>query len=101
MGKKIALYSGAILAAILSIATVALAQSSSNFDLSWRALSAGGGRRLSVNYIMEDSVGQMAAGTLKSANNEIVAGFVQSFATSDGGGDDEDHTASFIPFVVK
>jgi len=100
MRKKIILCITAIIICLFSITAVVMAQSSSNFDLSWRTLSGGGDQQRSANFIVEESVGQMAAGTITSANHEIVTGFIQSFVAPDDN-EEEDKGASFIPFVAK
>lgn len=77
MRKKTILYIAAIVVAILSITSVVMAQTSANFDLFWHNNAAGGGQRQSASFAIQDSVGQMTAGTTTSANNQILAGFVQ------------------------
>ncbi len=59
----------------LMLTGVALAQVSTNFDLSWHLLSGGGGARDSANYRVDDSLGQWAKRTSSSANHGIEPGF--------------------------
>lgn len=59
----------------LMLTGVALAQVSTNFDLSWHLLSGGGGSRSSADYQLDDSLGQWADGSSSSANYEIEPGF--------------------------
>ncbi|MGA9349284.1 MAG: CSLREA domain-containing protein [Anaerolineae bacterium] len=65
---------GTLLAAI-SLATIALAQSASGFDLWWHVIAGGGGRSASASYAVNGSIGQPAAGTLNSANYRLGVGF--------------------------
>ena len=67
---------GVISAISLLFAGVILAQSSTNFILSWFTTSSGGGQHSSANFIVQDSIGQTASGASASANFVINAGFV-------------------------
>lgn len=60
---------------ILSLATVALAQISANFDLSWHVFGSGGGQSESANYRVQDTLGQWTGGTSFSAQHQVQAGF--------------------------
>jgi hypothetical protein len=70
------------LAAALVLAGVALAQISTNFDLSWHLLSGGGGSRGSTHYELDDTLGQWAEGPSSSAGYEISPGFWYGVAES-------------------
>jgi hypothetical protein len=61
----------------LGLVGVALAQVSSNFDVHWSLLSSGGGSRRSVNYQLDDALGQAAAGVASSATYQVQSGFMQ------------------------
>ncbi len=63
---------------ILLIAGTAIAQVSTNYDLRWWTFHAGGEHQ-SATYRIQDSVGQMAAGTTNSATYRIESGFVPGF----------------------
>ena len=64
------------LLALLTIGGVALAQTSTNFDLSWYTFGSGGGVRQSTNYRLQDTTGLIAvAPTAGSSNYNIQGGF--------------------------
>ena len=65
---------GTLLAAI-SLATIALAQSASGFDLWWHVIAGGGGRSTSASYAVSGSIGQPAVGGLSSAGYRLSTGF--------------------------
>jgi hypothetical protein len=52
----------------MALAGGALAQSSTNYDLSWHVVGSGGGTMSSTNYAMAGTVGQAIAGDVESAN---------------------------------
>ncbi len=52
-----------------------LAQVSGSYDLRWWIFAGGGGTRQSTNNQVQDSLGQMAVGSVSSANNRVEAGF--------------------------
>ena len=54
---------------------VVLAQSSTNFDLSWNVLGGGGGGSSSANFDLGGTVGQTAPGTSMSSGFRLDAGF--------------------------
>jgi hypothetical protein len=60
---------------LTGIFDAAWAQISPNFDLGWRLLGGGGGQRSSPNYLVQDTLGQSAAGTAASAKSRLEAGF--------------------------
>ncbi|MFO7632532.1 MAG: fibronectin type III domain-containing protein [Caldilinea sp.] len=53
---------------------IAIAQTSTNFNLSWAGFGAGGARQ-STSYLMQDSAGQTFAGVAASASVRIESGF--------------------------
>jgi hypothetical protein len=59
----------------LMVTGTVIAQVSTNFDLRWGSFHAGG-QRQSSNFLIEDSVGQMAAAVSNSSNAQIQSGFV-------------------------
>ena len=58
---------------LLTLSGRALAQVSTSFDLSWHALTGGGGSRNSASVLVQDSLGQWGAG-VTSGNTVIVQG---------------------------
>jgi hypothetical protein len=72
--KKPLLRLGIVLG-VLGITSLALAQVSTNYDVSWHLLSGGGGSRSSSNYRVDDALGQWAGGRTSSANTHVDAGF--------------------------
>ncbi|MFN8446679.1 MAG: C13 family peptidase [Caldilineaceae bacterium] len=73
--KRLALAPIAVIIATLVFATVILAQSSANFDISWHGMS-GGGQRASSSFALQDALGQNVIGSSQSANFVVQAGFV-------------------------
>lgn len=59
-GKQVA--SLLLLLAVLALATMVLAQSSADFDLSWHVIGSGGGHSTSDDFIVQGTAGQAAAG---------------------------------------
>ena len=59
----------------LVLAGLALAQSSTSFDLSWNVLGGGGGGSSSASFGLGGTVGQTAPGTSTSAGFRLDAGF--------------------------
>jgi hypothetical protein len=53
-----------ILAWLLCLASIAYAQTSENYNLSWNVIGGGGGEMTSASYAMQSTVGQTAIGTL-------------------------------------
>ncbi len=64
----------------LALTAYAVAQISSNFDVSWWRLGAGGARQ-SASYALLDSAGQPIAGVATSASFRIESGFVPALVT--------------------
>ena len=66
---------------VLLIASTALAQISTNYDLRWWTFHAGSERQ-SATYRIQDSVGQMAADTAGSATYRIESGFIPGLSSA-------------------
>ncbi len=62
----------------LTVAGVALAQVSPNFDVHWSLLSSGGSSRQSASYRIGDTLGQVAAGQVSSPNYQVNSGLWQA-----------------------
>ena len=62
----------------LAIVGIAVAMSSTNYDLPWSTGgdSSGGGERSSANYQLTDVIGQSGPGTSSSANYKLTGGFL-------------------------
>jgi len=69
---------------VLGILTPALAQISSHFDMGWHLLSGGGGTRSSVNYQIDDALGQWVDGTTSSVHTRIDPGFWPAGSAPEG-----------------
>jgi len=65
----------AVLILTLALVGVVSAQVSTNYDLSWKVFSSGGGSRASAHFQVGDTLGQWAAGTSASSNVKVEAGF--------------------------
>ncbi len=70
----------------LTIAGIAIAMSSTNYDLSWNTSgsSSGGGDRSSTNYQLTDVIGQTAPGVSSSGNYTLSGGFLSIMPISSG-----------------
>jgi len=68
---------------LLSIAGLAFAQSSQNYDLGcWGVTTSGGGRvQLSNDYLLNSAIGQTAAGEANSGQFKLRAGYLQDWRT--------------------
>jgi hypothetical protein len=53
----------------LVLAGIALARVLTNFDLGWHVLSSGEGERESANYLIQDTLAQLAIGPSTSTNH--------------------------------
>ena len=65
------LFTWALLVVLLGsmvLGGVALAQSSTNYDLSWHVVGSGGALMSSTDYALQGTIGQTAAGDVESAN---------------------------------
>lgn len=66
MNRRLLTGIGAALILTLLLIGIAAAQVSTNFDLSWSALTGGGDTRVSTNNTLHDSFGQWLAGASES-----------------------------------
>ncbi len=71
-GRTLALV---LAAALLVPATIALAQSGGNFDLSWNTVDGGGGAAGAAPYTLSGTVGQPDAGAMSGGDYTVVGGF--------------------------
>ena len=74
MNRKLLVRLASLLVGLM-LAGVALAQVSTNYDLSWHVLSSGGGERESANYLVQDTLAQLASGPSTSTNFLVRAGY--------------------------
>ncbi len=65
---------------LLMVTSVAVAQVSTNFELSWHLLGGGGGERQSANFMVQDAIGQPVVGNAASANAIVQSGFIPGIA---------------------
>lgn len=72
------------LTGVLCFASLALAQSSANFDLGWSTLSSGGGTRASATVVLHDSLSSIG-GVASGATTRIEAGFVPGIISANAG----------------
>lgn len=61
----------------------AMAQISTNYDLSWRLLPSGGGERQSANYLILDTLSQTAGDVSTTATVRIESGFIAGIVLED------------------
>lgn len=70
-----------LIAGLFMAASVALAQSGGDFDLSWWTVDGGGGTASSgESYTLVGTVGQPDAGTLSGGNYTLAGGFWNAIA---------------------
>ena len=79
MNKRTLLIGVAGLVVALLIAGVALAQTSTSFDLSWHVLAGGGGRADSTHYAINGTLGQAAVGFSDSTSYGMQSGYWQNW----------------------
>lgn len=77
---------------VLALTGQALAASLVNYDLSWQALTGGGGRRGSVTTSIQDALGQWAAGTSTGASIQVQGGFESGWYPT---------TPIFVPLIQR
>ena len=61
--------------ALLLFVSIALAQVSDNYDLSWHTIAGGGGPMSSANYALNGTIGQAAIGPATDTNYDQGAGY--------------------------
>jgi hypothetical protein len=66
-----------VLLAALLVVSIASAQNSASFDLSWHVLAGGGGRVASTSYAMNGTVGQAMVGLSESTSYRLSSGYWQ------------------------
>jgi hypothetical protein len=59
----------------LTLATIVIAQVSSNYDLSWHVIGGGGGRLEGAGHVMQGTLGQPATGHATSSGYALCSGF--------------------------
>jgi hypothetical protein len=79
MNKRTLLIGVAGLLVVLLLAGVALAQTSTSFDLSWYVLAGGGGRSDSTHYAMNSTLGQAAVGFSDNTSYGMQSGYWQNW----------------------
>jgi hypothetical protein len=75
MSKPLTLALLAVLLCGLTLVSVALAQTSTNYNLTWHVVSSGGGKMDSATYAMEGTIGQVLAQRTESDNYALAAGY--------------------------
>ena len=78
---------------LLIIASAALAQSGSGYDLTWSTIDNGGGESSGSGYTLNGSIGQPDAGTLSGGGYTLAGGF--------WGGGAMTQYAVYLPLVLK
>ena len=61
--------------ASLLVVSIALAQTSTNFDQGWHVLSSAGAPASSTNFAADGSLGQLAIGAAESSNYSVESGY--------------------------
>lgn len=78
---------------VVLLASIVLAQISTNFDAGWWVVSSGGGMRQSTTYLIEDAVGQQAGNMAVGSTTVIESGFLVGAMPRT--------TAVYLPIVVR
>ena len=60
---------------LLTLASIAFAQISSNYDLSWHVIGGGIGQMESTGHSLQGTLGQTAAGSMVSDGHTLCNGF--------------------------
>jgi hypothetical protein len=79
MNKRTLLIGLAALSVALLVAAVALAQTSTGFDLSWHVLAGGGGRVNSTHYAVNGTLGQGLVGFSGGTAYAMQSGYWQKW----------------------
>jgi hypothetical protein len=64
-----------VVAAMLSAAPAARAQSGGGYDLTWNTVDGGGGQSTGGGYTLTGTIGQPDAGTLSASGYSLAGGF--------------------------
>jgi hypothetical protein len=59
----------------LALTSIAFAQVSSNYDLSWHVIGGGIGQMEGANHSLQGTLGQTAAGSMTSGGHTLCSGF--------------------------
>jgi hypothetical protein len=75
--SRLTLYASlfAAIAVLLASASVALAQASSNYDLSWHIIASGGGQMGGSGHTIAGTIGQPVVGTMGGSGHALCSGF--------------------------
>jgi hypothetical protein len=60
---------------LLALASIAFAQVSSNYDLSWHVIGGGVGRMDSTGHSLQGTLGQAVSGSMSSTGHTLCTGF--------------------------
>jgi hypothetical protein len=60
---------------LLALASIAFAQISSNYDLSWHVIGGGIGQMESTGHTLQGTLGQPAVGLMTSSGHTLCCGF--------------------------
>ena len=92
---RLGLWAVVITVALFALASVALAQASANYDLSWHVIAGGGGRMEGGNHTVLGTIGQPMAGTMSGSDHTLDSGFWGRSATI---GQEHD---IYLPMVLR
>jgi hypothetical protein len=81
--------------ALFALASVALAQASANYDLSWHVIAGGGRRMEGGSHVVLGTAGQPMAGTMSGSGHTLDSGFWGRRATT---GQEHD---IYLPVVLR
>ncbi|MFL7790921.1 MAG: hypothetical protein AB8I69_02180 [Anaerolineae bacterium] len=60
---------------LLALASIAFAQVSSNYDLSWHVIGGGVGRMESTGHSLQGTLGQTVSGSMSSTGHSLCTGY--------------------------
>ena len=72
---RLGLQAVVIILVLFILASVALAQVSANYDLSWHVIAGGGGRMEGGNHSVLGTIGQPVAGPMSGSSYTLDSGF--------------------------
>ena len=83
-----------VLAPLMAMASLVLAQTGGGYDLTWSTVDGGGGNSTGGDYMLHGTAGQPDAGTLSGGTYTLSGGFWFSFGAA------ANHYV-YLPLVLK
>jgi hypothetical protein len=77
---------------LLGLASIAFAQVSSNYDLSWHVIGGGVGQMDSTGHSLQGTLGQAVSGSMSSTGHSLCTGYWCQ---------GEEESAVYLPLVLR